>query len=126
MQQNNGSTDKGGGGFFAGFVVGAIVGAALAMMLAPQTGEETRDIVFGKAREAANFAKDASGDLRDRVSNVASDLQANAAGFYQRGRSVVDSARSQMDAASDEARSAAETTRDELSAQATESSREPA
>jgi len=96
------------------------------MMLAPQTGEETRDIVFGKAREAANFAKDATGDLRERVGNAASDWQSNAAGLYQKGRSVVDSARSQVGAASEEARAAADATRDELSAQAAEGSREPA
>ena len=68
-----------GGGFFAGFLLGAIVGGAVAVLLAQ---EEARDIVIGKAREASNFAKDAS-----------SDWQGTAAELYERGRAVVENAR---------------------------------
>ena len=118
MSNGNESQNQGGGGFVAGFVEGALVGAALAVMLAPQAGEETRDLVWGKAREASNLAMDATGDLREKVSSVATDLGAGAAGLYERGRTVVDSARSNMGAATDEARSAAEATRETLSSQA--------
>lgn len=116
-RDNEPQQGQGGGGFVAGFVVGALVGAALAMMLAPQAGEETRDLVWGKAREATNLAMDATGDLREKVSSVASDLQTGAAGLYERGRSVVENARSNADAAVDEGRSAAQSTRENLSAQ---------
>ncbi|MBV8246709.1 MAG: YtxH domain-containing protein [Candidatus Eremiobacteraeota bacterium] len=115
MDNGDNADRRGGGGFVAGFVVGAIVGAAFAMMLAPQTGEETRDIVWGKAREAGNLAADATGDLRERVNTVASDLQSTATSFYERGRAVVDSARSTVGAAADEARTAADRTRENLS-----------
>lgn len=117
MSNGNEPQGQGGGGFVAGFVVGALVGAALAVMLAPQAGEETRDLVWGKAREASNLAKDATGDLRERVSTVASDLQATASELYERGRTVVETARSNMGAAVDEGRSAADTTRENLSSQ---------
>ena len=36
-------SERGGGGeFFAGFLIGAIVGGVAALLLAPQSGEETR------------------------------------------------------------------------------------
>jgi len=122
MGNENGAGRQGGGGFLAGFVVGTLVGGALAMMLAPQTGEETRDVVFGKAREAANFAKDATGDFRERVSGVATDLQSNAADLYEKGRSAVENARTQMGAASEEAKAAADSTRGNLSSQPADAS----
>ncbi|MFN2527759.1 MAG: YtxH domain-containing protein [Candidatus Baltobacteraceae bacterium] len=115
MSNGNEPQDQGGGGFVAGFVVGALVGAALAVMLAPQAGEETRDLIWGKAREASNMAMDATGDIRERAATVASDLQASAADLYERGRTVVDGARANMGAAVDEGREAADDTRQDLS-----------
>ena len=85
------------------------------MMLAPQPGEETRDLVWGKAREAGNLAKDATGDLREKVSSVASTVQASAADLYERGRTVVETAKSNVGAAVDEGKSAADATRTDLS-----------
>jgi hypothetical protein len=77
-QQNNGSARPRGNGFIGGFVAGAIAGAILVYVIVQ---EDARDLIVGKAREAGNRAVDATGDLRD---------------LYQRGRDVVDSARSTM------------------------------
>jgi gas vesicle protein len=103
-----------GSGFFAGFILGGLAGAALAYFI---TQEEARDAVVGKAREAGNFAMDATGDLRGRVSDVASTLQANAADLYERGKSVVEGARTNINAAVDEGQTTADQLRDELSRQ---------
>jgi gas vesicle protein len=84
--------NSGGSGFFAGLLVGAIAGGAVALLL---TQEETRDLLVGKAREAGNLAMDASGDLRGRFNDVASQWQGSAADLYERGRSIVDNARSE-------------------------------
>ncbi len=100
-----------GGGFFAGFLLGAIVGGAVAVLL---TQEETRDLLVGKAREAGNFAVDASGDLRGRVNDVTTQWQDNAADLYERGRQVVENARSNIDAAVSEGTESADRTREEL------------
>lgn len=124
MSNGNEPQGQGGGGFVAGFVVGALVGAALAVMLAPQAGEETRDLVWGKAREASNLAMDATGDLREKVTSVAGDLQAGAADLYERGRTVVDEARANMGAAVDEGRNVADATRQDLSSKASSNSSE--
>jgi gas vesicle protein len=86
-------------GFFAGLALGAIGGATLAMILAPQTGEETRDVLLAKAREAGERARDKASD--------ASDLLA-------RGREIVADAKQRIDAAVTEGKDAAAQQRDTL------------
>jgi len=112
------SNGKGGGGFFVGFLIGAIVGGAAAVLLSQ---EDTRDIVVGKMREAGNFAKDATEDLRGKVGDVTSQWQSSASELYERGRQVVENARTTLDAAVDEGRDAATQTRGELETQPTTS-----
>jgi gas vesicle protein len=101
----------GGGGFFTGFLIGAVIGGAAAVLL---TQEEARDRLAGKAREAGNFAMGATGDIRGKVNDVTSQWQSSVSELYERGRQVVESARSNLDAAVAEGRSAAEETADEL------------
>ena len=52
-----GKGDGGGGRFFVGFLIGAVVGGTTAVLLAQ---EETRGRIAGKARDAGNFAMDAT------------------------------------------------------------------
>jgi gas vesicle protein len=106
-----GKGNGGGGGFFAGFLIGAIIGGAAAVLL---TQEETRDRIAGRARDAGNFAMDATGDLREKVSDVTSQWQSSVSELYERGRQVVESARANIDAAVAEGRAAANETADEL------------
>lgn len=97
----------GGGGFFAGFIVGAIAGGVAAYLL---TQEDARDLLVGKAREAGNYAMDATGDLRSKASDL-----------YERGKNVVENARTNLNAAVDEGQTSAEQIRDDLSRQASDS-----
>jgi len=85
------SARQNGGGFVVGLLIGAAIGAAAAMLLAD---EETRDAVIGRAREASNQAVDATGDLRDRVGEATAAWQSNAADLYERGRTILEQARS--------------------------------
>jgi len=91
--------DQRGPGFVTGLAIGALAGAALAMVLAPQTGEDTRDLLVAKAREAGERARDTADD--------ASDLLA-------RGRRVVAEARARIDDAVAEGKDAAEHQRSTL------------
>jgi len=106
-----GKGDGGGGRFFVGFLIGAVVGGTTAVLLAQ---EETRGRIAGKARDAGNFAMDATGDLRGKDSDVTSQWQSSVSELYERGRQVVDSARATIDAARTESKETAEQTRDEL------------
>jgi gas vesicle protein len=109
MRENDGGK---GGGFFAGFIFGGIVGALVAYVI---THEDARDAIVGRAREAGNLAVDATGDLRGKVADVATTLQANAADLYARGKTVVDNARSNIHAAVDEGQNTSEQLREDLS-----------
>jgi gas vesicle protein len=54
----------GGGAVMLAFVAGAIAGAAVALLFAPATGEETRDFLNQRAREASDKVVDAARQFR--------------------------------------------------------------
>ena len=85
-----------GPGFALGFVIGALVGGALAMLLVPWWGEETRDTLRTKAREASDVAK-------DRLAG----LTGEAGDAYARGAAAVEEFKSDVDDAVQEGRDAA-------------------
>jgi|HubBroStandDraft_1064217.scaffolds.fasta_scaffold411647_1 gas vesicle protein len=89
-----------GGGFFAGFLIGAVAGAAAAAFL---TQDDAREKLAGKAREAG-----------DMVGDVTSQWQSSVTDLYERGRQVVERARSNIDAAVTEGQTTAQATHDEL------------
>jgi gas vesicle protein len=101
----------GGGGGFAGFVtglaIGTLAGAVLAMILAPQSGEDTRDLLVAKAREAGERARDTAGDAGDLLA---------------RGRQIVADAKARIDGAIAEGKDAATQQRTTLENDSTEQS----
>lgn len=92
--------ERGGGpGFITGLAIGALAGAALAMILAPQSGEDTRDLLYAKAREAGERARDSAEDAGDLLA---------------RGRRIVAEARERIDGAVAEGKEAASRQRSTL------------
>jgi gas vesicle protein len=91
--------ERGGPGFLAGFAIGALAGATLAMILAPQSGEDTRDLLYAKAREAGERARGGAEDANDLLA---------------RGRHIVAEARARLDSAVAEGKEAAERQRSTL------------
>lgn len=91
--------ERGGSGFVAGLAIGALAGAALAMILAPQSGEDTRDLLYAKAREAGERARDSAEDAGDLLA---------------RGRRIVAEARERIDGAVVEGKEAASRQRSTL------------
>ena len=45
------------GKFLAGFIVGGVVGAVMGLLLAPQSGEETREMLAKNSEELKNKAE---------------------------------------------------------------------
>ncbi len=63
------------GRFFAGFTVGAVLGAVAGVLLAPQSGEETRDVLGSVAKDVAKRTDDTVKDIQDRADSIVSDMQ---------------------------------------------------
>jgi gas vesicle protein len=65
----------------SGFFLGSLFGGIAATVLAPATGEETRDLLGSRAREYGGRAKEAAGAT------------------YERGKKVIGGARTHLDEA---------------------------
>lgn len=112
MEQDN--RNGSGLGFASGLIIGGLIGAAVAIVLAPQSGEETRDLIRGKAHEFKGKAMDLASDLRDRASDLAEDLRSQAEDLSKRGRDTFDNVRTQFNDAVETGKKAARAKRQEL------------
>ena len=61
------SDSKDFGAFLIGFIVGGLTGAAVALLFAPQSGEETRELIHEKAIQ-----------LRDRTAEFVEEARLQA------------------------------------------------
>jgi hypothetical protein len=67
--------------------VGAIIGAAAALLLAPKTGEETRELLRERGTDWARQARDRGSELAKRARNVGdAQVRAQEAPARPRGR----------------------------------------
>jgi gas vesicle protein len=69
------------GAFMAGFLLGGMIGAGVALLLAPQSGEETREML-----------RERSIELKGRAEQAASDIRTKAETTFQEGRERFDDA----------------------------------
>jgi hypothetical protein len=58
---------RGAGALSLGILAGALVGAGFALLLAPQSGEETREQIARRARRLGTRADEGWDDLRDEL-----------------------------------------------------------
>ena len=78
--------DEGKGvGFIFGMLVGALIGASVAILLAPQSGEETREIL-----------KEKTLDARRKVREFADNFKDDAEEWVEKGRKYVEDTRSRV------------------------------
>lgn len=56
--------------FLGGILLGAIVGAAMGLLLAPQSGEETREQLGDTARDLGDKVKDSSRQWAEKGSEL--------------------------------------------------------
>ena len=82
--------DDGSAGVILAFVVGAVTGAAVALLMAPASGEETRQMLAERAREGRERAEEAARQGREFVNRQRETL--NSA--VERGREAYNQARS--------------------------------
>ena len=77
---------------FIWFVAGVAIGATVALLYAPQSGEETRDLLSAKAREGKDRLSDHSRSVVDRGREFferGREIADEAAGLFEEGRRIV-------------------------------------
>jgi gas vesicle protein len=86
--------------------VGALIGAGVALLLAPKTGEETRELLREKGTDWARQARERGVDLAKRAQESMNDAQTRAQEYLGRGREVVEDTSAQLKAAFEAGRGA--------------------
>ena len=63
------------GKFLVGFAIGAAVGAVTGILLAPKSGEETREMLADTAKDIMHKTDEKVKDIQDKAEAVVSELQ---------------------------------------------------
>ncbi|MBE7706334.1 MAG: YtxH domain-containing protein [Cyanobacteria bacterium SIG30] len=63
------------GKFVTGFVIGGAVGAVIGILLAPQSGEETREIIGENAKIAYKKAQDTVKDIQEKADDAVGEIK---------------------------------------------------
>ena len=63
------------GKFLAGFALGGVIGAVAGILLAPQSGEETREMISETSKDWTEKAKDSLGELQTKADEIVANLQ---------------------------------------------------
>ena len=102
------------GAFFSGFIIGGLVGAAVALLLAPQSGEETRELIRDRSIELRDQATQYADDTRLRAEEIAKDAMTTAEDLQKRGQVILEEQKSRI------SKSDSSKTKDEKPAEKTE------
>jgi gas vesicle protein len=86
---------------FAYFLLGLGAGVAAGILLAPKTGEETREFLRSKADEGVGYVRSRAEEGADFVKRRSTDLKESASNYYEKGRSNVARQRDNLSAAVD-------------------------
>ena len=74
------------GGIVTAFAVGALVGAGIALLYAPQSGQETRDLLARRANEL----KDKAGDVLDDAKEMVRGKKAQILAAVEAGKDAME------------------------------------
>lgn len=86
--------------------VGALIGAGVALLLAPRTGEETREMLREKGADLARRAQESGSEFTRRAQETMGEAQVKAQEYLGRGKEVMEEKSAQLRAAFEAGRSA--------------------
>ena len=86
--------------------VGAVIGAGVALLLAPRTGDETREILREKSSDLAKQARERGSEWARRAQETVGEAQSRAQEYLGRGRDAVEDTSAQLKAAFEAGRGA--------------------
>lgn len=102
------------GSTMGALLAGMAIGAGLALILAPQSGDETRQILRRKARRVRRVAGDYAEDFRERATEIRDRASQLVDKTKSRSREMVDDTREAVEERIDETRRAISEKRREL------------
>jgi len=77
---------RNGGVAIGAFVAGLGVGLALSLLFAPQSGEETRDLIAEKARQGKDLVADTLDDLKSQATGAVQQAKGRVREAVQAGK----------------------------------------
>lgn len=77
------------GKFLAGFVVGGALGAVAGILLAPQSGEETRDLLSDASKDVVKKADKTVKEIQDKADSCVSDMQKKGDEIMEKIQSLI-------------------------------------
>jgi gas vesicle protein len=82
------------------FAVGGLLGAGIALLMAPQSGQETRDRIRNKSLEIKDKAIETAEDTRERATRAISDVtqqtKEKVSSLSKRGQQMVEDQKRQL------------------------------
>lgn len=77
------------GKFLAGFVVGGALGAVAGILLAPQSGEETRELLTDASKDIVKKTDKTVKDIQEKADSCVSDMQKKGDEIMEKIQSLI-------------------------------------
>lgn len=77
------------GKFLAGVIVGGAMGAIAGILLAPKSGEETRELLSDASKDVVKKTDRTVKDIQDKAETVVSDLQKKGDEIMEKVQSLI-------------------------------------
>lgn len=84
------------GAFLIGFIIGGLTGAAISLIMAPQSGEETREFLRERAIELREKAQETAQTTAEQVGSTAEEVRSRAGDVRQRGQVILEEQRNRL------------------------------
>lgn len=95
------------GAFLSGLLIGGLVGAAAALLMAPQSGEETREQIKQRGIELRDRADEEIKHFRAQADQALADVRAQSAELQKKASTSLEEARTRVSGAIEEGKEAA-------------------
>lgn len=78
------------GKFLAGFIVGGIVGGIAGILLAPQSGEKTREMLSESSQDLCDRAQSTVNEIQNKADDICSDIQEKGDMLIEKLQDIID------------------------------------
>ncbi len=81
------------------FLFGSVIGATVALLLAPSSGEETRELLATRVRESRDMLNEGVKTASDKFTKTRDKLETDARDMVTKGKSIVNKEKEVISAA---------------------------